>query len=141
MDAGVVFRDKKGKSFSTQAYQTANKLEIAEGSVTVTSRLSEVHQQIPTPFQFVILRLLTMTVMRHPEMSRLIKKMLVRLLITGGEVLQARNCRMITLGEQCTVDDKVESAGYSLQKCSVTAPFSAIHMASQGYWQQQDEAV
>lgn len=141
LDTGVVFSNSTGKKFSSQAYQPENLFQITEQTVAITSRLTEMHQQIPTPFQFVILRLLTMTIMRHPTISRLIKKMLVRLLITGGEALQARNCRLITLGEHCTIDDRLEPTEDSLQKCPVTAPFSAIHMASQGYWQKQDDIL
>ena len=141
VDTGVVFEDSRGKQYSSQSYEAENRFEKSDASVSITSRLMEVHRQIPTPLQFIILRLLSITIMRHTAISRLIKKMLVRLLITGGEALQARNCRIITLGEQCSIDDRLESAGHSLQKCSVTAPFSAIHMASQGYWQKQDDAV
>lgn len=141
LDAGVVVRDSQGGLYSSQAYQPANPCENSDGTVTVTSSLTAVHHQSPTPFQFVILRLLTMTVMRQPAVSRLIKKLLVRLLITGGRSLQARNRRVIRLGEQCTVSDVLESSDQSLQQCPVAAPFSAIHMASQGYWQQQDDAL
>jgi hypothetical protein len=139
VDAGIIVRDERGRLYSSQAYQLSNLCENNGRTITVISSLTAVHHQTPTPLQFIILRLLSMTVMRQPAISRLIKKLLVRLLITGGRSLQSRNRRVIRIGEQCTVADFLESTTQHLQQCSVTAPFSAIHMASQGYWQTQDE--
>ena len=68
----------------------------------------------------------------------MIKRWLVRLLITAARFWPIYNIRSITLGEECLLSDSVQlEKGYEhLVGISVFVP---IHMASQGYWQSQDE--
>ena len=80
-----------------------------------------------------------MTLMRSRFFGELIKKLLVRLLITGKRTLSARNRRTIHLGMDLKITDALEGRTRGLTVVEVTAPFSAIHMASQGYWQVQDD--
>jgi hypothetical protein len=70
----------------------------------------------------------------------LVKQLLVRLLITGSQRWPIRNTRRINLGPDLTIQDECPlPAGY--EQMNNPGPFVAIHMASQGYWQIQDEEI
>jgi hypothetical protein len=78
--------------------------------------------------------------MRSLVLGNLVKKFLVRLLITGQRVAPVSNRRTIHLGANLNIKDSwKEEQGKGFNRIEVKYPFSAIHMASQGYWQCQDE--
>lgn len=139
IDTGVVGRSARGELFSTQTYHRDNTVEVGTDTITVSARLSAVGQRLPTPFQFWVLRLLNLTIMRNLAVGNWIKKLLVRLLITGKRTAAGVNRRVIRLGAEFGISDDWQGAAPSLERLAVEQPFSAVHMASQGYWQRQDE--
>lgn len=138
IDTGVVIRSGRGKLFSTQAYERNNELTEYGDRLVVTSRFTAMRRLLPGPLQFALLRLLSMTLLRIPSAALWIKAALVRLLITGKRTVPVRNRRTIDLGPALVIADEVEK-GDGYERVEVSHPFSAIHMASQGYWQRQDE--
>jgi len=139
INTGVVIQSSKGKYYSTQAYQKNNTVILRDNQIVITSFFTEVHSQIPSPLQFVILRVIAMTIMRNRTIKNFIKKLLVRLLITGRKTIRVKNERKMTLGEDIQiVDTLIEAEGY--RQLNLDKPFSGIHMASQGYWQKQDDS-
>lgn len=139
IDAGAVYEDEKGKRYHTQAYDPQNVLESSPGRITVTSRLVLLQKKLPTPYQFVILRLLNITAMRSQILGNLLKKAMVKYLITARKQTKMSNIREIDLSAGCTIRDRAEgSGGKRLKQIALRRPFIAIHMASQGYWQKQD---
>lgn len=139
VDTGRVVRNKTGGYFSTQAFNRQNTIEVSEESIIVDAQFSAIRHQLPTPFQFMILRFLSLTAFRSFFISKLIKKMLVRLLITGKRFIKVANKRVISLQPKLSIADSFIGNTEDLTKISVNAPFSAIHMASHWYWQIQDE--
>jgi hypothetical protein len=140
IDVGVVAISPNGQYFSSQAYQAHNSMQLDGDTLTVTAPLVAMHQQLPSPLQFIILRLLNVTIMRSLVLGNLVKKFLVRLLITGQRVAPVSNRRTIHLGANLNIKDSwKEEQGKGFNRIEVKYPFSAIHMASQGYWQCQDE--
>jgi hypothetical protein len=139
IDAGVVARAADGRLYSTQGYDTANPLVTGAGRVEIRARFSEMRRRVPRPWQFIVLRLLNLTLMRLAPFRQWIKGALVRMLITGGGRLEGANLRVIALGERVSITDRREGTPADLSPLA-PAPFSAIHMASQGYWQAQDDA-
>ena len=138
IDAGAVARTARGALYSSQAYRPDNALRLEGEALSVTAPMTAMHKQLPTPVQFIVLRLLNTTVMRHAGMGNFVKKLLVRMLITGQSAAPARNRRTIRLGPAIAIEDAwVHGA---LERLATDRPFSAIHMASQGYWQRQDDA-
>ena len=66
------------------------------------------------------------------------KKILVNLFITNKKISNLKNIRTISLGENISFNDKQN--GLSKSDIIIKGQiFYAIHMASQGYWQIQDE--
>jgi len=109
-------------------------------ALVVTARFTAMHHELPSPFQMAVLRLLAATVMRWRPLSELIKRLLVRRLITGRRRLSLRNRRSIRWGDVPTISDAtLGSPPRGWTPAPEMGSFSAIHMASQGYWQRQDD--
>lgn len=143
VNGGVVARDAKGRHFSTQALRPGIKIEISTERIVVTSPFYAVHHRLPKPWQFVMFRLLNITMMRSLWIGYLIKKLLVKILITGGRPLKSKVQRTIIWGVNGPeITDKWELAkSEKLMPVEVLGDFSTIHMASQGYWQKQDDST
>jgi hypothetical protein len=140
INAGAVYVDKNNRLFSTQAYQQDNTIKIESDTIEIWATLVRPNQSIPNPSNFIILRLLTLTLMRIPMLGKLIKNMLVWLLINRKRKGKAINHRKVILGKDFKIKDEIvgSEAGWSQKQQS--GPFLAIHMASQGYWQKQDDS-
>lgn len=141
INTGVVVRDKKAKYYSTQSYNLQNKVEFKNESLTITAQLMEVNNKLPTPLQFLILRFLNITFMRIPFVSKLIKKMLVNRLIKMKKRVPLNNVRKIELGKGIVVEDELDGRTKNYIVLDRNTHFSAIRMASQGYWQRQDDST
>lgn len=137
-DAGVVVRCPRGRLGSTQAYASHNILKSDGDSLTIRAAVSPMPKRLPGPMQFLMLRILCLTAFRMAWVREWVKQWLVNLLITGVKPWPITNERLIILGESLSVEDKmVLPAGY--ERLSGLHSFVPIHMASQGYWQVQDE--
>ena len=92
----------------------------------------------PNPFHFVLLRVFSLTIFRSTILREWFKKYLVNMLITKRKFWSVENKRSIQLGADLKIDDEInKNHGYKiLNNASIFVP---IHMASQGYWQVQDE--
>ena len=138
INAGVVVRDAQGRYASSQAYDQNNRVKQKGDQLDIASQITAMPKQLPGPLQFLLLRLLCLTAFRFAALREWIKRRLVTMLITRRQHWPVNNLRTIHLGEALTVEDKTGlSAGYQLVEN--TGAFVPIHMASQGYWQIQDE--
>jgi hypothetical protein len=140
IDCGSVAKAANGKLYSTQAYNKANETRFEGDTVEITATYMEVHVAVPTTIQFIILRLLNITFMRIGSICDLVKKTLVRFLITGKKMSSLKNKRTIKLGHDIAISDQWINNSVGFSHLYTDQPFSAIHMASQGYWQKQDDA-
>jgi hypothetical protein len=136
---GIVAQSSRGHNYSTQAYLKSNKIQFNGNTVTITAPLVEMNKRLPTPFQFAVLRLLNITIMRNLSIGNWLKKKLVRLLITQKKIAPVYNQRTIHLGPEIRIKDEWEGDADGFVRIDIEQPFSAIHMASQGYWQKQDD--
>lgn len=138
INAGVVVRNAQGHYASSQAYDQRNSVQQQGDQLAITSQITAMPKQLPGPLQFLLLRLLCLTAFRFAALREWIKRQLVKMLITRRQHWPVNNLRTIQLGEALTVADKTHlPAGY--QRVNNPGTFVPIHMASQGYWQIQDE--
>lgn len=138
IDAGLLIKDQKGRFGSSQSFNPSNVFVKRGDKLKIISSITENPKRLPVPFQFVFLRLLSMTAFRFMWLREFVKRRLVKLLITRRVNWPIQNIRYITLGTALKVEDKtILPNGY--EKIPTTEAFVAIHMASQGYWQLQDE--
>lgn len=138
-DVGLVVRNPEGRIGSTQTYSSINRVVwYGDQQFVIECNFSPMPKQLPGPWQFLVLRLFCISVFRFSTIREFVKKQLVRLLITGAKPWPANNKRTIKLGVDLTIEDEsVLPGGY--QRISNIPTFVPIHMASQGYWQIQDE--
>jgi len=139
IDLGVVYRDQNGERFSTQAFDQKNMVRIEDAVIDVWARLVEPNQSYPGPVKFIILRLLSLTFMRNTIFRKWIKKILAWLLVNRKRKSEVTNHRKIKLGKKFAILDEVDKLPADWSREDHDGPFWTIHMASQGYWQKQDD--
>lgn len=138
IDAGVVVCDAKGRYGSSQAHEPHNRVTQHGDQLDITASITAMPKQLPGPFQFMVLRALCMTAFRFAPLREWIKQQLVRTLITRCHHWPVRNQRTIKLGDALKITDQTDQKSrYRVIQSPGT--FVPIHMASQGYWQIQDE--
>lgn len=139
IDPGVALTDRRGRWYSAQAYNPANRVSLDGDELVIEASITRINRHLPGPWQFLALRLLNVTLMRLSGPREAVKRLLVHLLITGSGDTGARNRRTIRLGENLQVEDRQDGRLTGLTRCDPGGSFSVIHMASQGYWQVQDD--
>lgn len=138
IDPGIVIRDPRGRLGSTQGYNSDNPVDQSEAELRITAPVTGMPKQLPGPLQFLIIRLLSLTAFQSSALREWIKRRLVNLLITRKQIWPITNQRLIRLGPDLFIGDHPTSKpGYRQEP--EAGPFVPIHMASQGYWQIQDE--
>jgi len=135
-DGGVVLEDSAGHIVTSQADAPANEVALTDATLRVSGQLRRRSIPLPNPFNFLVLRAMSLTVMRIPAAGELVKRLIARLLVRAGGPGAGRFVREITLGPDLRVVDRWEPA--ELKRVEVDGPFSVIHMASAGYWQSGD---
>ena len=141
IDTGIVCSNKKGTFFTTQAFQKDNEVIIGIDKIKISVPLVQVNDSLPTPSQFIFLRFLNITVMRSLMINNLVKKFLVWLLFKRKRISKVVNQRTIMFGEKFIIADELLNKPSNWQKLKIDMPFVATQMASQGYWQKQDDAT
>jgi len=131
-------RNRRGQLGSTQGSNPDNRVTRTETSLQVNAPFIAMPRQLPGPLQFLIIRLLSLTVFQSRSVREWIKRRLVGLLITRKTTWPVANQRTIHLGLDLSIKDSPTSVpGY--HRVPISGAFVPIHMASQGYWQIQDE--
>ena len=139
INMGAVYLDNKNRRFSTQAFQEKNSIKVGSDAIEIWAPLVQPNQSLPGPLKFICLRILTLTLMRNRTLNKLIKKMLVWLLINRKRSAKVINHRKICLGKNFMITDEIVGSSVGWSQEENKGPFAATHMASQGYWQQQDD--
>lgn len=141
-DTGAVLQNtRNGRLYSSQTDHHMNNATIEGETLEVRAAVLPMAKRAPTPFQFVILRLMSLTVFRSSAVRETIKRLLVKLLISGTKRSAGVVTRRITLGEDLRVEDRLDVQSKHLSRIDQPTKrvFVPYHMASQGYWQIQDE--
>lgn len=135
ISGGVLARGTDGSFWGSQAAGPARNVKLGADAIEFEVGLAPIGQMLPTPFRFVLLRLANFTVMRWRPAAELVKRMLVALLVTRRDrprLWARRRIELVRGGVEDTLPDGVPLTLEPPQ------PYSAIHMASQGYWQRGD---
>tara|TARA_Y100001978_G_scaffold27805_1_gene23786 strand:- start:721 stop:1860 length:1140 start_codon:yes stop_codon:yes gene_type:complete len=138
LDSGILLKNEKDKLGSNQSFNKNNYVTIKNNIIYVESMISTLPKKIPTPFQFLIIRILSISVFKIRIVREFFKRKLVSLLVTRKTYWPVKNIRKIKLGQNLSYSDKLKTKNvYKLIKNHNM--FVSIHMASKGYWQIQDE--
>ena len=137
VDAGSCIR-ARGRTYSTQALRPDNTYEIDGDSIVITAPFVEIISERPSPFKFLILRVMALTIFRHRWLTEWVKRKLVRRLITRQVLLGPSNRRTVVLGPEISIKDEPNTDD-RLEHFAPARAFTSIHMASGGYWQEGDD--
>lgn len=137
VDSGVA-AEIGGRMFTTQAADRSNNVDLTGDKLVIESNFVAAISERQTPFKMIVLRLLCLSLFRSRALLEIVKRMLVRRLITDRRAAPLRNRRTIALGAGLSIDDDI-SGTVSFKRISASRPFKAIHMASSGYWQIGDD--
>ncbi len=134
-DSGIFGRLSSGKRFSTQQFdetQDFNNHVIDNGFFTI-------NESYPNPWTSILLRILGLTLFHSGYFRELFKKHIIRMLITNKNSIKGSALRKfefiadkIIIHENIKEPNCCKSIGH-FGKCK------AIHMASSGYYLQQDQ--
>lgn len=137
---GVVARDADGQACTSQTMHTDVAARLEGDVLEIDCPLRPITQRPPTPWQFALLRLLAVTVFRWPWLNRLFKQFAARYLLQGLAAPRGTARRCLHLGPELHVEDHVAAGDLALDAAASAHPFNALHMASQGYWQRDDDS-
>lgn len=116
-------------------------LEEARQTLVITAELEPVQRMLPTPFKFVVLRILSLTVFRSTWLGNIVKQLLAKLLMSENNHTVCSVIREIDL-KAATVSDRLSPDGSdAIELFENASGFSPSHMASQGYWQVNDDSA
>ena len=134
-DTGLVFETADGKYLTSQGDPEPS-VKPDHDSLVIEGQLATRRMPLPNPYNVLVLRLLSISVMRIPAVGALVKRLIARLLVSTRGKSAGKFRREITLGRDLSVRDSWEPR--DLKRVPVAEPFSVIHMASSGYWQRGD---
>lgn len=138
---GVVITDKNKNLGSSQSYNKDNKIIwLNENKFLVESKIMKFQKKNTSPKDFLLLRIICLFLFKLKFVRDIIKKLIVRILITNKKIWPTSNTRTITLGEKLDFKDKLSNSR-NFKNINFKTSFVSIHMASKGYWQIQDEEL
>ena len=135
-DCGLLGQIARNATISTQAAAPDQGWKSDTDKLELWGNFQPIKSSLPGPGNFLVLRLMNLTVMRVGFLNELIKKMMVRLLISGGNSLPLKHTRRLEFSEDSVrIHDRVEKTGrLQVKALRYGGKFSAIHMASSRYF-------
>ena len=135
IDCGVLIRHRNGKVSSTQHIAEETEVTIEDDLITVRHSFAGIELPNITPFRFTVFRFISITCFRFPLLRRIIKDFLINHIVYRKPDCQGENLRRVSFGEACLSISDSWSGIEGTREDVGSAGFSAIHMASEGYWQ------
>ena len=137
-DSGVVIQSRNGNLGSNHFYDPNQRVSLEDDCLVIQNQIAQMPKRLTTLSKFLILRILCISVFRFSNFRELVKILLVEYLITKPKLWPFWNVRKIQLGNNLEISDECSLKSGHV-KSSSSLPFVPLHMASQGYWQIQDE--
>ncbi|MDO9546742.1 MAG: hypothetical protein Q7J07_08350 [Pelolinea sp.] len=135
-DCGFLGETDSGKKFSNQTTDLSNPLEWKRSIFHTSASFFLIPTQSPTPFNYLLLRIANLTIMRVRIINEWVKKHLVGMLINKKSPLPLSIKRTVDFMENTiNITDKIEKTGTIRINSLVSGiKFSSIHMASSRYF-------
>ena len=128
-DGGWVAKSEDGAWVSTQQSDEKQKFENHE----IEASFYKSNEAYPSPFQFMILRFLAITVFRSNKLGNMFKRAVVKLLMTGKNKVSGRVRRKFDFNEnEIRVSETIKRPN-GFPNVQHGGKFKSIHMASSGY--------
>lgn len=135
-DCGILGLDENNRKLTTQATRLDNSMQTNENSLACESDFYALTNTLPNPFNYLVLRILNLTLMRIGFLNEAIKKLMVGLLVKNSSRIAMSRKREITLDPQAIeITDTILNPGkMRLKLLTQGFKFTAIHMASAHYF-------
>ena len=135
-DCGLLGETSDGQKFSSQITDLNNPIKSDGNVFETSSTFSKIPSQIPTPFNYLLLRIANLTLMRCRFLNEAAKKIFVKLLINKISPIPLRRIRKIEFRQNTIhIADKIKKTGsIKIKALKHENKFSAIHMASARYF-------
>ncbi|MBM3137966.1 MAG: hypothetical protein FJZ98_07240 [Chloroflexi bacterium] len=135
-DCGMLAVSIRGNWISTQFTRLDNQCSLDGTHFEGRSGFYAVSRQQATPANYLILRLLNLTVMRIRFLNEMVKKLMVSWLIRSDKSFRLERTRTIDFHtDQIRIKDQVTASGsLRLKNLLHAGKFNAIHMASSRYY-------
>ena len=132
-DGGYAAETLDGRHLTTQA---TGVVRITDEAIEIAVPFVGLPSAVPTPGRFLIFRLLNLTAMRSIAIGNWVKSRLVAMLMTSGPASTLRLRRRVVCDDRgVAIHDRIDNPdGQRLAAMLGGQPFSAIHMASAGYF-------
>lgn len=136
-DGGYIGQLTNGVLVTTQITLLDRTTNVREDEISSTTSFYKALNLPPTPFKFLLLRLLNLTLMRSILLGNLLKKILVELLISGNCPYPAQLQRRILFKPSEVIVEDIISISPKLQFSWLEFGyrFIPIHMASVKYFE------
>jgi hypothetical protein len=139
-DSGYAGQTHRGRWVTTQMTDLTRPVAANESEICVEAPFYTMLHAVPTPFQFIILRLLNLTIMRSLWLGNQIKQLLVKMLIRDKKNIPLHLTRVIRFNaESVTVADQLRGR-VKIEWLAYGRPFVSIHMASANYFENPETA-
>jgi len=141
-DGGYVGQLADGTLITTQVTTLGRPCAVGEDDIMLTSDFHKVLHSLPTPGRFVLLRLLSLTLMHSLWLGNMAKKGLVKLLISGKWRCAMQLQRRVRFETNRVVVEDLLSKSPRLRVAWLEfgRKFVSIHMASARYFEGQQLA-
>jgi hypothetical protein len=138
-DAGYVIRSGSRRWITQLIGASSATFEDATSCVS-SGVCTEWRQQVPTPFNFLLLRLLNLTVFRSPRLGNVVRNWIVKQLILTKVEGPFRFHRVVRFEETAAhFDDTIERTGAAVaEEVSWSSRLTGIHMGSSKYFHPSD---
>jgi hypothetical protein len=133
-DSGYAGEASTGEFVTTQVTDLDRSARLAGEEIGLETDFCSLPRTSPTPFLFIILRLMNLTIMRSIRLGNWVKKRLVHLAMNKKRIVPLKLNRTVKFGtETVTVSDRIHGP-LQLRWLEYGRPFVAIHMASARYY-------
>ncbi len=136
-DGGYMGMLSNGSQITTQITNLRTYCEVRDNTVNVETRFYRVPSVQPTPWRFVFLRILNLTLMRSVRIGNFIKKRLVKLLISEkkGVPVRLRRTAVFEKDRIIVTDELTKTSRVKFWFLECGIPFVSIHTASARYYE------
>lgn len=138
VSGGVTALDSEGRVYSSQTQQLDTGLDYGETSLEFSVKLSALKNNLPPVWQYLALRILSLTVFKIKFLNEFFKKIAVKRFI-AQENTGIPGRRRIEFVPELSIADELEVPHPSLVLSREHQDHITLHMASQGYWQLNNE--
>jgi len=135
-DCGALGIFDGGRKITSQSTQLNNKIHTSEDKLECVSSFYPVNDTLPNPFNYLMLRLMNLTLMRISFFNETLKKLMVRALVKNSKRIGMSRTRKVELKSQAIeiTDTFRKSTKTQLTGLSQGYKFTSIHMASARYF-------